>query len=386
MKTYTTTTLQKLVLDRMSPRYPSMSDEEIDDWIAQLPQISATMFSIMSREVFGFFSNKLVSRHLSQIRKECTLMLDALYNYPDCAANMQNLHQQVTGTLLAILQHLQLNYSKYLDANLAMPQLLFKEAAQKIESTAVVMVTAMSRYHADKRLQALVTGKMTGLLKKGSGSWHQISYLQKLQGCIMELCIGREFNITSKLRHLLLHTNFNTSGFIAWCKNEMEDSMAECFELRGRYNCMFRYQREFSALVYQHKFSRFEPAQRKLKEILLEHVNSELRMMDNKEAVVTEKKVAAIPGAQARLPVSISVNVLACLFRLLFTVGVVTGHKSELWLFMSRSFQTPGAGSDDLSLKSVENKYKQVVKRTATTVRSVLLKMLKQLDDEFTGN
>ncbi|MNY72668.1 hypothetical protein D3C86_2112770 [compost metagenome] len=63
--------------------------------------------------------------------------------------------------------------------------------------------------------------------------------------------------------------------------------------------------------------------------------------------------------------------------------GVITALKGELLLFISRNFKTPGVGDTDLSLKSLNNKYRQVVKNTSIAVRSILMKMLKHLDNEF---
>jgi hypothetical protein len=383
MKNETIVTLQKLVLERMSPGQPPMDEQEQEQWVDWLPEISASVLNTMSKAVFSFHSDKLIKRHLSQIRKECTIMLDALDDDPEFTANWPKLHQMVVDCLLGILQHLRLNYNKYLDTDLAMPKLLYHAAVLKLEADTIPMVTAMTRYHADKRLQAVVVGKMTGLLKKGFGTWHQIAYLEKLQGSIMRLCTGPVTNVTDQLRVLLLRANFNTSGFLSYCKDQIDDKMAECYELSERYDCLFHYQQEFSCIAYRHKSKRFEPGQPKVKEVLLEYVNAALRRLNTKRRIANEKKTMTPAEQTCKLPVSITVDVLAYFFRLLMTAGVVTSSKGALLLFISRSFRTPGGGDGDISLKSIDNKYRQVVKNTSITVRSILMKMLKQLDDDF---
>lgn len=385
MKTHTTTTLQKLVLVHMSPSGAGMSNVEIKDWIERIPGITEDMLTIMSSTVFSFFSNKLTHRHLNQILKECTLLLDALQGYGEDMGNMQKLALTVRDCLLEIIELLWLRYGKYLDENMKMPKLLFSKEARQIELNAALMVTAMTRYHADKRLQAVVLSKMTGLLKEGSGSWHKIEYLERLQRCIMELCTGSNCNITSKLRHLLLRANFNTSGFIAYCKAGIEAELAENYEVKDQYNCMYFYKREFSSHSYMHKFTRFAPGQPKVKETLLAYVNSELTIMDKKSRPVVVQKIIDQPVVQEgyKLPMSISVDATAYLFRLLLTARVTTAAKSELLLFLSKNFRTLEAGDQDISLKSLNNKYRQVVKNTAITVKSILVNMLKQIDEEF---
>ncbi|WP_316814472.1 hypothetical protein [Pedobacter nyackensis] len=385
MKTHTTTTLQKLVLEHMSPGGPGMNNAEIADWMERIPKITDDMLKIMSSAVFSLFPNKLTHRHLNQILKECTLLLDALHGYGEDMGNMQKLALMVRDCLLEIIELLWLRYSKYLDADVKMPKLLFCDAARQIERNAALMVTAMTRYHADKRLQAVVLCKMTGLLKDGSGSWHKIEYLEKLHRCIMELCTGSNCNITSKLRQLLLRANFNTSGFIAYCKAGIDTELAENYEVKDQFHCMYVYQREFSCPSYMHKFTRFAPREPKVKEVLLAYVNSELTMMEKKNRPAAVKKVIEQPVAVERykLPMSISVDAMVYFFRLLLTAGVTTATKNELLLFLSKSFRTVEAGDQDISLKSLNNKCRQVVKNTAITVKSILLNMLKQVDGEF---
>jgi hypothetical protein len=385
MRTPTTTTLQKLVLVEMSPNNPAMSNEQIESWILKIPEIIEEMSEFMSCVVFGFGSDKLAQRHLNQILKECTLMLDVLYSYPDATASMQRLHQMVLDGLLAIIETLQLRYTQYLDFNVAMPIMLYREAAQQIELKAAPMVTALTRYHTNKRLQAVVVGKMTGLMKKGSGSWHEIDYLERLHRCIMELCNGYNSNITARLRHLLLRANFNTSGFIAWCKADIDDENAKNHERSEQYKCLYLFQREFMTKTYKNKFRRFEPSGPKVNDVLLKYVNAELHVLDRKEKAILKQipKDKLMVQQHYRLQTSVTVDMLAYFFRLLLTTGVVVSPKSELLLFISKNFGTPGSGTGDISYKSIDSKYRQVVRRNAIAVKSILLKMLNQINDEF---
>ena len=376
-------TLQKLVLERMSPRTAAMSNEEIEQWIEALPEINEEIIHFTRQTVFGSLPDKLVIRHLNQFCVDCTLMLDALHSYSDRRKEMEQLHEMVLNCLLVVFESHRQNYRKYLDLNVPMPSILYHEAAQKIENGIVLMVTAMTRYHAHKTLQAIVISKMSNLLKNGTGTWHQVSYLEKLQQYIMKLCTGSYENINEPLRHLLVAANFNTPGFIAYCKSCIEENIAENYEIRDQYDCLYRYQRELTMLFDYPEFLKFESKQLKVKEVLLQYVNSELSIMDRKYRTVNENKVLDPVALRSKVSVSISVDALAYFFRLLMMAEVPTCSKNELIRFISKNFRTPGTGEGDLSLKSIENKYRQVVKNTAITVRSILSKMLKQLNEEF---
>ncbi|SDJ97510.1 hypothetical protein SAMN04487898_105191 [Pedobacter sp. ok626] len=384
MKTHTTTTLQYLVLECLAPNCPELSDEEIEDWMERLPCIRQDMLQLMNFALFGSFGNKLVKRHMVQICKECTLMLDALHGYPDFPERMIPLYQQVLDCLGQILMHQQEHYAQYLDPLAKMPLIYYHKAAEAIEAKVEALVIAMTRYYADKTLQSLVVGKMTGLLKNGSGSWQQINCLENLQEKIMDLCIGRSYNMTSGLKDLLIRLNFNTPGFLAYCKESIVTDLDKDYELNHKYNFLFHCQREFTRLTKKYDGVRLEPSFPKIKDSLLEFVTAELACLDRKRRLETVVIDPLAPTTFSRLPVSISVDVLAYFFKLLVKVRVVMpSGKSGLMLFISKSFQTPGIKNAEISPKSLESKYRQVTKSTAVAIRSILVNMLNQVDEEF---
>lgn len=84
------------------------------------------------------------------------------------------------------------------------------------------------------------------------------------------------------------------------------------------------------------------------------------------------------------MKVSLSVDGLAYLIRLMVEAGVIlAGSRSELMEFISRHVQTPGIGEGHLSVKSLNNKYKQVVQSTINAVRAALMRMLKILEGKI---
>lgn len=380
----TQTKLQHLVFEGLSPLNTNMSDEEINAWLDCLPQIKKEVMEVMRYILFSCYGNKLVYRHLQQMDKECTLMLDALYNYPDLLERMLPLYRATEDCLKEILNHLRSNYVKYLDPLVAMPRFLYHAAAGQIEAKAAALVQAMSSYHADKTLQALVICKMTGLLQKGTGNWQEIAALEKLQKWIMELCVGRNSNITDELKDLLIRADFNTTGFIQYCQSWIAADVAECYELKEKYDLLYEYERYYRTLHIKHRAIKFLPGQPKVKDQLLAFVKAELDCMVKKERSMHEKDADAITICPSRIPVSISVDTLAYFFKLLVKVKVIrdTG-KNTVLLFLAKSFQTPGIGDAEISPNSLDSKYRQVTKNTAIAVRAMLMRMLKELDQEF---
>lgn len=85
-----------------------------------------------------------------------------------------------------------------------------------------------------------------------------------------------------------------------------------------------------------------------------------------------------------RIRVLFSVDVLAYFFKLLNNVGALDAEPvTQLMVSISKNFVTAGVGDRYISPVSITTKYKQVIQSTARNTRALLLKMLKQLDQEF---
>lgn len=391
MKSQTKTTLQKLVFEVMNPENGPVNEEEISDWITQIPNITADVIDTLRLIVFANIGNKLICRYYRQIQIECTNSLDRLDQYPKFAEPMLLLYQHVLHCLEEIMEYMQYNCQYYLDPKIKMPIAQYKKAAIEIESGIDVMVAGMMKCNVDKTLQALVVGRMAGLLKQGAGSYNQIEYLETLQSSIVELCKTDVYvNNTSQLCRLLLRMNFNTAGFIAYNIAEFDREMAEIYEVQEKYHFLYEQEKQFDRLRYKHRDMEFEPAMDGLRYLMLKYVRTELAYLNrqHKRCSAPVMPVADIrQGVETeiyKVKVSFSVDALAYFFKLLIKAGAVEeGSKSKLLLLLAKHFQTPGIGNGTISINSINTKYKQVVQTTAKGVRALLVRMLKLLDDEF---
>jgi hypothetical protein len=376
--------LHQLIMERLLPNESSMDEEEISNWLIKMPAIFESMRTAMRTAVFSGTPMKLVCRHMNQCRKEWTVLLDQLYHYPEFSEKMLPIYLKIADGLELILEHQERFYGRYLDQSEIMPILLYRKAGERIERQVNPLVSAMNNFYIDKTLQALVVGKMTMLLKEESGSWHQINYLGKLQKWIFELCKGSPRNLNVSMKVLLYRANFNTIGFIAYCKTEMNQHLAKQFDVSGKRDALFGYKREFEQLIHEDKSVKFERMRPDLKEILLGYVNVEMSGMNSH--LDTYKPIVNAPVVKdaERLPLAISADAFAYLFKLLVKVGVVGAiGRRPMLTFLARSFQTAGIGDNSLSALSLDTKYRQVLNTTAVAVKSILLKMLKQVDEEF---
>lgn len=115
---------------------------------------------------------------------------------------------------------------------------------------------------------------------------------------------------------------------------------------------------------------------------ILSHIDNHYAGFFNLQRSVSAKQIHVTE--HPRIKVSFSVDALAYFFKLLNKAGGLdTGTFTQLILAISKNFITPGTGDGYISANSLTVKYKQVVQTTAARVRVLLVKMLKQLDQEF---
>lgn len=384
MKFYSNTAFHKLVVERMDQKTEPMETEEMLDWTAKLPEMEREMKRSIRIVFFAAVNTGRVKRYLGQIRTECAFLLDVLYQYPELAETYSPLYQSVLNCLLAVMDELRLKYGKYLDPADQMPVYHFRSAAKKIEENIAPLVAAMSTHNADKTLQALLIGPMADLPSRHTDSWYRAAYLEQIQALVKKCCQGQPRNISNLLMELLLNCNFNTPGFIHYCKAKIEQELAECDELTDKYDCLFHYKRILTLIRKRRKTESFVPGDRGCYEQLGEYLEAQLELLDCKRPLLNPVALPAPGERPDRLPVTLSVEALTYFFRLLVNVGVVNDvKKCALVRFICAGFRTPGVGTANLTVKSVETKYRQVTNSTALTIKSILLKMIKQLDEDF---
>lgn len=117
-------------------------------------------------------------------------------------------------------------------------------------------------------------------------------------------------------------------------------------------------------------------------EEILVHIETRYAGFFNLQNEVWTRKISSEPGS--RIKVQFSVDVLAYLFKLLNKAGGLdAGPVTKLLICISKNFTTKGIGDGYISTNGLTTRYNQVVQSTAQTTKTLLLKMLKYLDEEF---
>ncbi|MBE9601872.1 hypothetical protein [Pedobacter sp. MC2016-24] len=384
MKTATTTILQDLVVNTLNPSAKVLSPAEIKKWLTELPEISREMFQVMGILVFSPLEANLVNRHIRQIQRETIFLIDTLQAYQNIPACMAMLHQAVLTCLTELLQGIEEQYSDYFNLDLAMPASGFKAEVEKLSNHMDLLIAGLKAKSSDKALQQLIIGSLNGFLTADSCTYYRLAYVQGLQESLTNLCKTTEKKeADERLREHLVYYNLNNATHVRYHKTLIANALASVFDVQEQYELLYAYQKQFRGWQ-QLKTAAYSPRQEGIRQVMLSYIKAEIKYLTKVRPVSAPDPASDAAVSNYKICVSLSVDALAYFFRLLILAGVVNGSpRSQLIRFIAKHFQTPGASKKGISERSLEGKYNQVVQSTANTVRMVLMRMLKILNDQF---
>ncbi|WP_316814089.1 hypothetical protein [Pedobacter heparinus] len=409
MRTHTTKTLRELVLTDMDPEKYQMSQHEIGVWLQTIPEITKEMFETLHFFTCHLFNKAMICRQLRQIHKECIYLLDKIEKVGALATEMEQLRLAVIKCLDQIVEKLLDDYTKYLEFDILMPVRHLRSGQLKVTSGMKALQVVFDALGVPQKLQQVILACMNDVGKGTRCFYERMVYVQALQEGLLELCRhSHKSCIHADLLRFLVERNYNTEAFIGYYKKAFADELTELVDEPEQLKYLEALERDLNIRPYRKSVFCYDHKRSRAKDVLHAFVLSELDMRQREaeqrrraeleafrasqavkartEANVGDAKMkegtAFMPGYKIRTP--LSVDALAYLLKLLIVAKVIEpGVKTELFAFIAGIFQTPGTGLNGISPGSFETKYKQVVQNTAKTVRVLLVRMLKVLDEEF---
>lgn len=388
MKTEITTTLNDLVVNRMNPKRKLMAAQQLNKWLAELPEIANRLYTLMSILVFSPVSDRLVNRHFRQMQHEAICLINTLHGYQNVPEKLQELQRAVYGMLEALLDRIEEYYPTYFNLDLAIPDAHFKLAATELQMNMEPMVNALNRKCQDKTLRKMILDSMSDFITARKCTYYRLAYIKGLQTAINALChtTDREHG-DEKIRELLIALNLNTTTHARYYKKMIEGQLAETFDLYEQEELLYTYQKQIRSINMQGQTG-FSPQNHSIRKVLLDYLNAELKYRRKmKQTFVpgqpqSENVAWPMPPDPYKLQVAFSVDSLAYFLKLAVKAGMINGGpRNQMLDFVSKNFKTPT--TEKISANSLGKKYDQAINSTAITVRKVLAKMLGQLDVEF---
>jgi hypothetical protein len=344
---------------------------------ALLPVLKQEIIDGVYMRMMGFGKSRYIIRQLHQLQKDSVLLLNVVYSTPQ---------EQKTGVfytlarqcLTEILESLQCYKCEYFNRQQAVPLYLVQEAGLLLDQKRLLLEAGMKKKKIDPELQAVVLYPFLSFGKKGYSSYQQMEYLLRQADELIA------FNDGESLLRLLLRNGFNTLGFNHYYMLKISAEVYAEYQMAAQFDILFEY-RKILEMMPKKSYRCYDPLAANTRGTLLKFVETELRYLNRKQEI-SAPKIAPVTAASSsyRIKTSLSVDALAYLLRLLVENGVIEASpKSELIAFMATYVQTCGSGEQSLSVHSLNTKYKQVTQFTAGRVRSLLVKMAKQAQDNF---
>lgn len=394
MKFHALIALEKFVLEELAPGADMSRQADLQTCRSLIGQVGKDVKGAFGSVALIPVGNGLVSRQLDLLYKQCRNLSDALHAYGAEQGLRGQLREEVQQALLGLLEHLLERYDELLSLDLQVARLHFVAAVEGLETRLGSIVSLMKQYHVDPGLQAVIVSKISKLRDKGKASWSQIRHLEHIQNYIRSSMSGRYDNATVALSEYLQRSNFNTGGFLLYCKKQFDQLMESQSGPVEAYSKLCDLEKMYKTACYKKYAEPYEPRLPRVKAALLKCVRAEMDCLRKKERGLAKAVIvlnASPPvwnstgekgDACEKLSVSLSVEQLTYFFKLLIAVGLVRNpSKASVLRFLARHVETPGAISRDISLKSLDNKYSQVARSTVLAMRVILMKMVRQIDE-----
>lgn len=398
MRTHTTLTLRNLIVNDMDVSNGLLSKQQISVWIQTLPEITGEMFETIYFFTHSIFLGKLIGRQIRQIHKECITLLDKIDKYQQLPPEMEALKSATIKCLDNVMEKLENDCCAYLDNEVNVPQIYLRRELVKIESQTQLIAARLKSKELPVKLQSLVLEGMNDIKKAVRCPYYKVQYIVQLQADLIELCKDTDkASLEYQLNNHLIRMNYNNSNYIKYYQQKLTAELSGCITEEEQMSYLYNLERDFSRDSYRKSAFSFDKKQKRVKHLLAEFVTSEISVRQKQRAAAA--KAATVTAAYARtqmnaalqppppnykISTAFTVDALAYFVKLLISAKVIEpGIRTELLCFIASIFRTPGVGSNGISPISLGAKYKQVVQSTATSVRAVLVRMLKILDEEF---
>lgn len=400
MRTHTTLTLRNLILNDMDVEKHKLTKQQISVWMETLPEITRELFETLYFFTHSIFQKKLIGRQVRQIQTECINLLDKIDQYQNLPPEMEVLKSSTIKCLDQVLEKVTSDCDTYLDQETQLPLSHLKREKVAIESDMNVLVTVLKNLGTEGKLERIIVECMADLLKTSRCSYYRLAYVKQFQESLIELTKRTtKLRIDSDLLSHLLTVNYNTAEFTKYYQKKIADELAGHIEQEEQFKFLWACESYFGSRHHRRSVPGYDKKRRKTSQMLYDFVKLELNIREKRTAEVrqelhtaalvsaTKENGGIVPNVRwgnYKIRTPLSVDALAYLIKLMVQAKVIDpGVRTELLAFVATIFQTPGTGLTGISAGSLGTKYKNVVQSTARTIRILLVRMLKLLDDEF---
>lgn len=353
-------------------------------------ELSAARFMLINAlEILacGKQRHHILTRHVNKVQDYCCRTLAKISAQQNDSAKRTEVLSLVKISLLDLLNQVKSTFMLCFDHSKAVPVHWRLQKMAQLKENEVLLLASFKKINLKAGLKEILIHKLTSEIPCHTYSFEQLDYLVICQTSLLNFCkqIANEQIEVLLIQHLI-YFNFNEIDFLIYVKQLMAIELELLLNDKAQYQRLCEMEQELVCIATQQQFG-FLKDNATAKSQLLAHVTAGIvyfhRKADfNGATPPTVKQMLVLE--KYRLKINLSSSGLAYLVRLLIDTGVIdAGPRSKVLQFFAENFQTPGIGDDMISLYSLQMKYKQVVQKTANNLRTVLRKMINEIDTNF---
>lgn len=370
----------------------SVNDELFLDWKQAFNERVEEVKNNFINAVFSFEEERYLEHYIQYHQRALIRLAGNLLTYvkPESLGEVSSLVtpevfcQYTYKSLQELLDFIEKHFSKYFDQNAWIPlnyrRIMFHDIATNIDSLKNILATK----GVNDRLIHVTLLPLETFLKEDTSNevtYRRVIYLKELKKQLFQLnSNGDPVDIDESVKMLLFYLNFNSPEFYRHCIHELEnicensESDAKCIERLALYEkSVYQMQVKPGFVLY--------PSLPFLREQLAQWIDQEIGFLEKKHDL---QKASRVQGetieTDYKIKVDLSVSQFAYLIRLLVAVKVIQNKNiAELLRFLSRLFQTDHTG--EISAGSIRNHFYSTESSARETVKSVLQKMIKYIDE-----
>jgi len=386
--------LRNLVLLKLNPKKDPMNGSEALEWTIELPRMAEAALEQIAIYARMGYAGAYGERRIELLQRECIYLLDTIHRYDlsiECEIDLRTLCVEC---LQDILIGLFTEYPDQVLMDIKMPITQFSNGKAMFKNQMELMETEFKRIGVEQDLQSSIKVEFIRFLSMKTSTYQTADFFSQILDGIIDLFHPNSTaNIDNRLLEFLTVMGFNSVN-MANCYIKVIMATATAMpDVYDQIDFLQRRLEHFQFPPFKKKKCRLNFNQISCVEMVHNKIDVELHCLKQREK---RERPAAPPAAAPqgftapyqqgsyKIRFTLSVDVLAYMIKLMVATDLIEpGVKTELMRCVAGMFQTPGSGAGGIAPGSFQTRYKNVVQSTAVSTKTILSKMMKEIDKEF---
>ncbi len=279
---------------------------------------------------------------------------------------------KVSNYFLALLSFLKSKYKRFFDFNAYVPFIELSKHKSFFETKILKITKHLSDKGFTQHLQILLLPLAQFITQKNRASYYQLKFLSGYCKNLMNYQAPLFFNETEEVIKILVSNNINTNetiGFIIWELEKITSNEV------NKLIWLYRIQKVIKQYkpIQKHRFIRQnKPLKKNLSNWIDHEILYHKRL--NKYSIIS--KDIQKNKYDFKVETKFSIAQIAYLIKLLIESGLVKKEtKEKLFTIISENFTS--VRSESIAISTLNSRYKEITLHTQTSIRNVLLKLIK---------